>query len=186
MAMEDDCDSTGSGQITCTQKGVISITENHGIKPDVRRQFDTAVELLEQEQYREAIQHLKAVTGKTSTFSAPYINIGIAYGRTGELEKAEESFKKALEINSRHPAARNELALVYRKTGRYEEARELYRETLSMYPEFLPARKNLGVLCDIYIQDFGCALEQYQEYLKRVPDDKKVKIWVADVESRMQ
>ena len=172
-------------QANCLPKGVIEISENFGVDPEVRSEFNQAVTLLNQENYSEAIKLLKAVSGKTSKFSAPYINLGIAYARTGELEKAEQNFKKALEISKQHPVAHNELGLIYRKTGRYVEARELYETLLVMYPDFLPARKNLGVLCDIYIQDLNCALEQYEEYLKGKPDDEKVKIWVADVKSRM-
>jgi len=41
------------------------------------------------------------------------------------------------------------------------------------------------VLCDIYIQDLACALEQYEEYTSKNPDDEKVKIWLADIKSRM-
>jgi len=169
----------------CLPKGVIEISENFGVAPEVRGEFNQAVMYLNQEKYAEAIKLLLAVSGKTSKFSAPYVNLGIAYSRTGELEKAEESFNKALEIIKQHPVASNELGLVYRKTGRYVEARKLYEELLAAYPDFLPARKNLGVLCDIYIQDLNCALEQYEEYLKGIPEDEKVKIWVADVKSRM-
>jgi len=174
-----------TGQENCLPKGVIEISESFGVDPEVRTEFNQAVELLNEEKYSEAIRLLKAVSGKTSKFSAPYINLGIAYARTDELEKAEENFKKALEISKLHPVAHNELGLIYRKTGRYVEARQLYETLLTMYPDFLPARKNLGVLCDIYIQDLNCALEQYEEYLKGIPDDEKVKIWVADVKSRM-
>ena len=169
----------------CLPKGVIEISESFGVDPEIRSEFNQAVALLNQENYSEAIKLLKAVSGKTSKFSAPYINLGIAYARTDELEKAEENFKKALEISKQHPVAHNELGLIYRKTGRYVEARQLYETLLAMYPDFLPARKNLGVLCDIYIQDLNCALEQYEEYLKGIPGDEKVKIWVADVKSRM-
>ena len=88
---------------------------------EIRGEFNKAVTLLNEEKYPEAIASLKAVTGKTSKFSAPYINLGIAYARTGEMDKAEESLKKALEINGRHPVASNELGLVYRKTGRYQD-----------------------------------------------------------------
>lgn len=169
----------------CLPKGVIEIAESFGVDPEIRAQFHNAVNLLNAEKYPEAIRLLKAVTGKTSKFTAPHINLGIAYARTGEMKKAEESLKKALKINNRHPVASNELGLIYRKTGRYREARKLYESLLIIYPDFLPAHKNLGVLCDIYIQDLECALEQYQAYLKGLPDDKKVKIWVADVKSRM-
>lgn len=169
----------------CLPKGVIEIVENFGVDPEIRSEFQQALVLLDAENYGDAIRLLKGVTGKTSKFSAPYINLGIAYARTGELEKAEESFNKALAINNLHPVASNELGLVYRQTGRYPQARQLYESLLTTYPDFLPARKNLGVLCDIYIQDLDCALEQYEEYLKGIPDDEKVKIWVADVKSRM-
>lgn len=169
----------------CLPKGVIEIVENFGVDPEVKVEFSQSLTLLEQENYPEAIRLLKAVTGKTSKFTAPFINLGIAYARTGEMELAETALKKAIEINSFHPVAINELGLVYRKTGRYAEARELYQTLLAAYPDFLPARKNLGVLCDIYVQDLDCALEQYEEYLKGIPEDEKVKIWVADVKSRM-
>lgn len=174
-----------TGQGNCLPKGVIEISENFGVDPKIREEFNQAVILLNEEQYPQAIRLLKGVTGKTSKFSAPYINLGIAYARTGELKLAEQSLKRALEITANHPAAGNELGLVYRKTGRYDEARKLYESLLAAYPDFLPAHKNLGVLCDIYIQDLNCALEQYQEYLKGKPDDEKVQIWVADVKSRM-
>ena len=173
------------GQANCLPKGVIEISENFGVDPEIRGEFNQSVVLLNEEKYSDAIKLLKAVSGKTSKFSAPYINLGIAYARTNELEKAEENFKKALKISAQHPVANNELGLIYRKTGRYEEARQLYESLLAMHPDFLPARKNLGVLCDIYIQDLNCALEQYEEYLKGIPDDEKVKIWVADVKGRM-
>lgn len=172
-------------QQNCLPKGVIEISENYPVDPEVREEFQNAIMLLKGEQYHEAIRLLRAVTQKAKKFTAPHVNLGIAYTRTGELEKAEQSLKAALELNAYHPVAMNELGLVYRKTGRYTEARELYEKLLATYPDYLPARKNLGVLCDIYIQDLRCALEQYEEYLQGEPDDEKVKIWVADVKSRM-
>jgi Flp pilus assembly protein TadD len=180
-----DGDHSGVQQTECLPRGVIEIAENYELDPEIREEFNEANLLLKEEKFPQAIRLLKGITGKTSKFSAPFINLGIAYARTGEMKKAEESLKKALQVNSRHPVASNELGLVYRQTGRYQEARQLYESLLTMYPDFLPAHKNLGVLCDIYIQDLECALEQYQEYLKGMPDDKKVKIWVADVKSRM-
>jgi tetratricopeptide (TPR) repeat protein len=172
-------------QQNCLPKGVIEFTETNPVDPEVREEFQQAVMLLKEEKYSEAIRLLRGVTGKASKFTGPHINLGIAYARTGELEKAEESLKKALELNPYHPVANNELGLVYRKTGRYAEARQIYEALLTMYPDYLPVRKNFGVLCDIYLQDLSCAIEQYEAYLEGIPDDEKVKIWVADVKSRM-
>lgn len=163
----------------------IEITENYSVSEEVRDEFNQAVALMKEGKYEEAIQLLRAVTGKTSKFTGPYINLGIAYIATEQLEKAEESLNKALKLNKAHPAANNEMALVFRKTGRFAEAKIKYEEILTRYPDFLPARKNLGVLCDLYLQDLQCALEQYQQYLALLPGDKQVEIWVADVKQRM-
>ena len=164
----------------------IEISEDYNVDDDVREEFDKAVALMKQEKYAEAIMLFRAVTARARRFTGPLINLGIAYIRTDELEKAEETLKKALKLNRFHPVANNELALIFRRTGRFSEARQTYEGLLSQYPDFLPARKNLGVLCDIYIQDLECALKQYEFYLAKLPDDKKVKIWVADVKSRMK
>jgi len=184
-----ECSSSGdkatAAQQNCVHKGPIEITENFDVDSDIKDEFQQAVALLKQEKYPDAIRLLKTVTGKTSKFTAPFIDLGIAYVMTNDFGNAEESLKKALAINPIHPAALNELGLVYRKTGRYSEARKTYEKLLQIYPGFLPAHKNLGVLCDIYIQDLNCALEQYEAYLQVKPDDQKMKIWVADVKSRM-
>lgn len=169
----------------CLPRGVIEITENFPVKPELRGKFLEANALLDSKDYDGAINLLKGVVGQSDQFSAPYINLGIAYVRKGDLKNAEVYLQKALEINPNHPVAGNEMGLVYRKTGRFVEARKLYEEILALFPDYLPARKNLGVLCDIYIQDLNCALMNYQEYLLGKPDDEKVKIWVADVKTRM-
>lgn len=185
QAENQACSSADEGQNDCELDIVIEITQRIGVDPEIKQEFYKAISLLNDEKYPEAIRLLKGVTGKTSKFTAPYINLGIAYARTGEMDKAEKSLKQALEINPKHPGANNELGIVYRKTGQYKKAREHYQVAVNKYPKFLPARKNLGVLCDIYMQDLDCALEQYEEYLKRRPGDEKVKIWVADVKSRL-
>lgn len=181
-----NCASIKDGNGRCAPAGVIEISESYEVAPEIKGEFNKAVELLNEEKYQDAIKLLHEVVGKTDKFTAPYIDLGMAYARTEDMKSAEKYLQKALDINSRHPVALNELGVVYRKTGRYQKARKAYQSVLDMYPDFLPARQNLAVLCDIYLQDLSCALNEYEEYLKRVPNDKKMKIWVADVENRMK
>ncbi len=81
--------------------------------------------------------------------------------------------------------ANNELGLLYRKSGKFNAARTAYENAIKDHPEYLPARRNLGVLCDLYLHDYECALRQFVEYLDLKPDDKTVAIWVADVKQRL-
>lgn len=150
----------------------------------VRGDFERALVLLEQEQYQQAIDVLERVVQKAPRATAAHIDLGIAYGRIDDLERAEESIKSALEINPHHPVAHNELGMVYRRTGRFQAARHSYESALAEHPEFHYARLNLAILCDVYLADLGCALENYELYSQAVPDDEEAAIWIADVRNR--
>ncbi len=90
--------------------------------------------------------------------TAAHIDLGIAYTRTGELDLAEASLRKALELNPRHPLAYNELGVVQRRKGQFAAARESYEAALKLFPDFHFAHRNLAILCDLYLADSGLRL----------------------------
>ncbi|MBB5212378.1 tetratricopeptide repeat protein [Microbulbifer hydrolyticus] len=150
----------------------------------VNRDFLQAVEYMQGERYPEAIELLQDVVTREQRLSAPYVNLGIAYFRTGDEKHAEESFLEALRAAPLDPVASNELAVLYRHQGRFDEARKMYTDSLALHPAHLPLIKNLGILCDLYLQDVNCALAQFEQYLNYQPEDPKVSIWVADLKRR--
>lgn len=166
--------------------GDIEIKEEYGVDEQVNEMFKEAVAAIRDEKYQQAIDLLTKVTEQSEKHSAPYVNLGIAYLKLGKVKESEDNLLKALKINPDHPVTNNELGIVYRKSGRFDEAKKLYLHVLKKYPLFLPARKNLGILCDLFMKDFHCAVEQYEAYLKQKPDDKKVQIWLTDVKRRVK
>jgi len=161
-----------------------TITETVRANGAARSQFESARQSLEAKQYAPAIAQLVEVTKAAPDATAAWVNLGIAYRESNDLERSEASLAKALALNARHPVALNELGIVYRKTGRFAQARKSYEQVLALYPSFHFARRNLAILCDLYLRDSACALEQYQLYLQAVPGDKDAAMWVADLRAR--
>ena len=150
-----------------------------------RRDFEVAVALLNDRKYDGAIELLEKVIEQSPGVTAPYIDIAIAYQHVGKMEQAEEHLKTALHLVPEHPVACNEYGLLYRKTGRFAEARAIYEKAIARFPEYYPAHRNLGVLCDLYLNDPACALDHYEIYSKAVPEDQQVKLWIADLRARL-
>ncbi|MHC4233649.1 MAG: tetratricopeptide repeat protein [Planctomycetota bacterium] len=161
------------------------ITEVSKMDEASRGDFRRAVAMLADEDYGGAIALLEKVIERSPGVTAPYIDIAIAYERTGKPELAEEHLRTALELFPRHPVASNQYGLLCRKTGRFAEARRVYEEALEHFPEYYPVHRNLGILCDLYLSDPACALEHYEIYSEARPEDKQVTLWVADLRARL-
>lgn len=161
-----------------------TIVEETRIAGAVRADYERALGLLGQGRVTDGIELLEAVVDKAPALSAPRIDLAIAYHRQGELEAAESHLVKVLEINPDHPIANNELGIIYRKTARFGEARQSYEAALAVYPGYHYARRNLAVLCDLYLADLDCALDNYEAYMATVVSDDEAAMWLRDVRYR--
>ena len=162
-----------------------TITEEARIGGDVRADYETALSYLQQGRFDEGIALLEQVAEAAPELSAPRIDLGVAQHRAGDLEAAESNLLRALESNPEQPVAHNELGIIYRKTGRFDEARKSYESALAVYPGFHFARRNLAILCDLYLADLDCALQNYEAYMKTVPSDEEASMWIADIRYRL-
>lgn len=162
-----------------------TITEQVRIGGSARSDYEMALVLLAQERYAEGIAILERVTAAVPDATVPYIDLGIAYRRSGQLEKSEEALDTAALLSPDHPIVHNELGIIYRETGRFDEARASYERALAVFADFHFARRNLAVLCDLYLADLQCALEHYRAFLEAAGSDAEVEIWIADVANRL-
>jgi Flp pilus assembly protein TadD len=162
-----------------------TITQPVEVSDEIRADYEAAVHMLEAKRYEAGIGLLLVVVERAPQLTAAHIDLGVAYARTGDLDNAETSLQRALELNPRHPVAYNELGLVQRRKGQFTESRSSYEAALAQYANFHFAHRNLAVLCDVYLADYPCAIEHYEAYRRIVPDDTEVVKWIADLRNRV-
>jgi tetratricopeptide (TPR) repeat protein len=177
--------TTHPATVATQDESGFTIPEQASVSASLRAKFESAMRLLDQGVYDKGIALLADVTEAAPDVAALHIDLGIAYGQVGDFERAEDSINKALQINPLHPVAYNELGILYRKTGRFEQARKSYEKALDVYPDFHFARRNLAILCDVYLSDLNCALENYEAYSEDVTSDEDVDLWIADLRKRL-
>ena len=186
LLLASACASPGtrSARLEILETGGFAVSEEAAVGDAVRADFDEAVRLLQSGEYQRGIALLVRVTETAPELTTPHIDLAMAYRQTNDLAAAEASIERALALSPRHPVALNELGIVQRRLGRFRDARQSYEKALAVYPDFHFARRNLAILCDVYLADPACALEHYDLYARAVPEDEAVAMWVADLRNR--
>lgn len=192
MALIAGCGTTGApgkppppSKLEVVDEIGFTITEQQSVSQKVELDYQRALQLLEQGLVAEGVAALEQVVEAAPTLAALRIDLGVAHHIAGDFDAAEAELLAAVGLNPSHPVAYNELGIIYRKTGRFSDARASYEAALAIYPGYHYARRNLAILCDLYLVDLNCALQNYEAYMATVPSDEEVEIWMADLRLRI-
>jgi tetratricopeptide (TPR) repeat protein len=155
------------------------------IPPEATQQFEKALTLLGAGDFAPAAKEFQLLSETYPDYPGPLTNLGIVYLKTGKLAEAEKTLKSATQRGEPSAAAFNQLGIVYRKLGKFKDADDAYTQALRIDPGYALAHLNLGVLCDMYLQQPQRALAEFERYLQLVPNpDARVPAWVKELQGR--
>ncbi len=103
-------------------------------------QSNRGTELLAAGRLQEAVERLALAIELDPELAAAWANLGVSKRRLGDPAGAEEAYRRALALDPRHPAARENLVNLLHRFGRPEEALVLETEPGSADPLFTLSR----------------------------------------------
>ncbi|MDB6063115.1 MAG: hypothetical protein JWM78_3218 [Verrucomicrobiaceae bacterium] len=149
--------------------------------------FDSAVAAQQAQQWPEAESQFKQLAEKYPQLSGPQLNLALLYAQTQRPQQAEESFKRALQINPNNLNGYDQYGIWLRSQARFQDAETIYLQALARDANHAETHLNLAILYDLYMGKLPQALEHYQRYLELAGDEKSpVRSWVADLQRRMK
>jgi tetratricopeptide (TPR) repeat protein len=155
---------------------------------DFNQQFyDEAMVSLKAGNTDNAIELLTQVSLVAPEKPFVFTNLGLAYFKLEKYDFADQAMQQAILQNPDDAVAYNHLGILQRERGEFENARQKYQRAIEIDADYARAHLNLGILFDIYLQDLGKALQQYELYQSLTQqEDSQVAGWIVDIQRRIK
>lgn len=101
--------------------------------------------------------------------STAYSNLGLIHMEEGEYARAEEMYRKALELTPHVAYIYTRLGSCYAKQGLYEKALGYFNQAKTMNPRYAPAYLATGIIYSL-MHKYGQAKSEFAQALKINPD----------------
>lgn len=176
---------------SATKKPVIVIEKAPAVEKLVLTEaqnasYKKALDLMSQSAFEDAEPIFEALIKQQPKLTGAYVNLGVIRKAENRLEEAEKFFAKALSINPNFVDALLQQALVYQDKGEFTKTEELLRRAEAIQPENPLVNYNLGVLYELYLQEYSLAIKHYKRYveLSNADDVEIVKRWILLLERK--
>jgi tetratricopeptide (TPR) repeat protein len=103
---------------------------------DERAQTLLGTNYLAQQDYTQALQHLKRATEISPAFAPAYNQLGYTYRFLEKYKEAQDAFKKYIELIPNDPNPYDSYAELLLKLGQFDESIEQYEKALSINDHF--------------------------------------------------
>ncbi len=172
----------GTSQNTM-DKGAPQESSTVGIaEPDMAAVIDA----LNNDKPSVAEELLRGIAQRNPQSALPWVNLGLISFRRGELDRAQQSAERVLELQSQSAVADYLLGLIAHKKSDVPLALKHYLAALGKDQNHAHTHYNLALLYDTYFQDIEKAVHHYRRYLQLIVDEDKATLaWLGELESQL-
>jgi len=126
--------------------------------------FDRAVRAINAGDYLSAETALTAVLAASPSHVGALQNLGLVYVRTGRIDQAIATYRRALEFNPKHRGTLTNLGIALVQRRSYADAVPIFRTLFELYPD-APAAREPGLL----VQLVAAAPDSSADLLRAAP-----------------
>jgi tetratricopeptide (TPR) repeat protein len=157
------------------------------VKVDPRPElYDFAITTAKEGQINESIDFFRQLIEIDNEYKYAHTNLGLLIFQQKYYKLAKNEFMIAIEQDKKDAIAYNHLAIIERQQGLFEQSKQHYLQALEINPEYANAHLNLGILLDIYLQQWNDALAHYLKYQDLTDKkDETVEKWIVDLQRRI-
>ncbi|MFT6906271.1 MAG: Tfp pilus assembly protein PilF [Oleiphilaceae bacterium] len=174
-----------------TKKPIIVIKQTQTnilpvLSDEEKASYQSALKLMSEESYAQAEVLFKVLVEKQPKLTGAFVNLGVIKKKNKQLDLAKELFSKALEINPNFIDALLQQALIYQDLGEFSKAEDLLRRAEAIQADHPLVNYNLGVLYELYLQEYSLAIKYYERYVSvsKADDVEIVKRWIKLLERK--
>ena len=154
---------------------------------DIRAQVhtDLAGNYYLRTQYAVALQELAEALKADAGYAPAYNMLGLVHGELREDQRAEESFRRAIELSPQYSDAHNNFGLFLCQRKRMKEAQAHFETALAnpLYASPEKALSNAGA-CSLEQGDVAAAEVYFLRATKRAPDHASAQLGMAEIHYR--
>jgi tetratricopeptide (TPR) repeat protein len=159
--------TTQEANLTLAMASAAAAKEAQAKNAAITKVFDEGVQLSNQGQHEAAIAKFQEAVGIIPTCYNCYNNIAFSYAALKDFAKAEEAYKKSMEVKPDDAAAYVGLAGIYFNTGKAADAKPLVEKAVTIDPSNADAHYIYGMT--LVAENPAQAKAQFEEFLKLAP-----------------
>jgi Flp pilus assembly protein TadD len=130
--------------------GTVNVNDvDKNVSPQAREAYESAITLIKEEKYDEAIKPLKQAIALEKKYFHAHSDLGVVYMKLGQAELAEAMFKEAIKISYQLELPHLNLAILLNRQGRFKEVAD---DLLKYQRRFPGANRIHGPLIEALIE----------------------------------